>query len=135
MTYLAILESKKDGSFYVTFPDLPGCSSYGDDINDARRNAAEAASLYIYAMECDDAEIPFPSSYLTQEEIHGNSVIMITIHPNLVRIKKDSERVRTNITLPAWLKKIAEDQKINYSRFLEAALLEQLQIPGNRNKI
>ena len=53
----------------------------------------------------------------------------ITIHPDLVRMKKDNERIKTNITLPAWLKRIAEEQKVNYSRLLETALIDYLQIP------
>lgn len=46
-----------------------------------------------------------------------------------IRIKKDNERIKTNITLPAWLKRIAEEQKVNDSRLLETALIDYLQIP------
>ena len=54
----------------------------------------------------------------------------ITIHPDIYRLKRDNERVKTNTTLPAWLKRIAEEKKVNYSRLLESALLEYLQIPN-----
>lgn len=56
-------------------------------------------------------------------------VMPVTIHPDMYRLKRDNERVKTNTTLPAWLKRIAEEQKVNYSRLLETALLDYLQIP------
>ena len=73
--------------------------------------------------------IPTPSVNLSREDTEGNVVMPITIHPNLFRMKKDNERIKTNITLPAWLKRIAEEQKVNYSRLMETALIDYLQIP------
>ncbi|WP_300676912.1 type II toxin-antitoxin system HicB family antitoxin [uncultured Acetatifactor sp.] len=32
MTYLAILEPGEDGSYGISFPDLPGCFSYGENL-------------------------------------------------------------------------------------------------------
>ncbi len=91
--------------------------------------AAEAASLHVYSMEYDNEEIPTPSVNLSKEDTEGNVVMPVTIHPDLFRMKKDNERIKTNITLPAWLKRIAEEQKVNYSRLLETALIDYLQIP------
>ena len=80
-------------------------------------------------MECDNEEIPIPSVNLSKEDTEGTVVMPVTIHPDLFRMKKDNERIKTNITLPAWLKRIAEEQKVNYSRLLETALIDYLQIP------
>ena len=96
------------------------------------RMAAEAASLHVYSMECDNEEIPTPSVNLPKEDTEGNVIMPITIHPDLFRMKKDNERIKTNITLPAWLKRIAEEQKVNYSRLLETALMDYLQIPSGK---
>ena len=74
-------------------------------------------------------EIPAPSVNLPKEDTEGNVIMPVTIHPDLFRIKKDNERIKTNITLPAWLKRIAEEQKVNYSRLMETALIDYLQIP------
>lgn len=129
LTYLAVFEPVSDGSYSIYFPDLPGCISVGKNLEEASRMAAEAASLHVYSMEYDGDAIPAPSVNLSKEDTEGNVIMPVTIHPDLFRMKKDNERVKTNITLPAWLKRIAEDQKVNYSRLLEAALLEYLQIP------
>lgn len=129
MTYLAILEPGEDGSFGISFPDLPGCFSYGENLTHAAQMAAEAASLHVYGLEQDEDEIPAPSLSLPREETEGMIVMPVTIHPDLFRLKKDNERVKTNITLPAWLKRIAEEHKVNYSRLLESALIDYLQLP------
>ena len=129
LTYLAVLEPGEDGSYSVSFPDLPGCFSYGDNLTEAQRMAEEAASLHVYGMERDGDEIPTPSLNLPRESTEGNVVMPVKIHPDLYRAKRDNERIKTNITLPAWLKRIAEDQKVNYSRLLETALIDYLQLP------
>lgn len=115
LTYLAVLESGEDGSYSVSFPDLPGCFSYGKNLTEAQQMAEEAASLHVYGMERDGDEIPTPSLNLSRENTDGNVVMPVTIHPDLYRTKRDNERVKTNITLPAWLKRIAEERKVNYS--------------------
>jgi predicted RNase H-like HicB family nuclease len=134
LTYLAVLEPGTDGSYSIFFPDLPGCFSYGKDLEDAQRMATEAASLHVYGLECENEEIPTPSLNLSKEDTDGNIVMPVTIHPDMFRMKKDNERVKTNITLPAWLKKIAEEQKVNYSRLLETALMDYLQIPKSNER-
>ena len=68
---------------------------------------------------------------VTEFDLIGDDNVMpITIHPDLYRAKRDNERVKTNITLPAWLKRIAEENKVNYSRLLEVALIDYLNLPN-----
>ncbi|HEX7790850.1 MAG TPA: type II toxin-antitoxin system HicB family antitoxin [Afipia sp.] len=46
--YIAIVEDAgPDHAVGVWFPDLPGCFSAGDDLDDALRNAPEALELYL----------------------------------------------------------------------------------------
>ena len=88
----------------------------------------------MYGMERDGDEIPTPSLNLPKEKTDGNVVMPITIHPDLYRAKRDNERIKTNITLPAWLKRIAEEQKVNYSRLLESALIDYLHLPKSGSR-
>jgi len=53
--------SKKDNCFLVEFPDLPGCLTYGDTLNDAKYNAEEALSGYLESIDLRKMEIPAPS--------------------------------------------------------------------------
>lgn len=50
------------GSYGVTFVDLPGCVSVGENIDDALRMAAEALSLHVGSMLEDGDPIPPPST-------------------------------------------------------------------------
>jgi predicted RNase H-like HicB family nuclease len=64
--YVAIIEDAgPDHAVGVWFPDLPGCTSAGDDIDDALRNAPEALELYAESFESDGKSLPRPRT-LTQ---------------------------------------------------------------------
>ena len=50
---------KDGGAYMVTFPDLDGCFSSGDNIAEAFLNARDALALYIH----DNDKLPLPSKY------------------------------------------------------------------------
>ena len=59
--YIAIIEDAgPDHAVGVWFPDLPGCTSAGDDIDEALRNAPEALELYAESFEADSKPLPRP---------------------------------------------------------------------------
>ncbi len=127
LTYLAVLEPSEDG-YGVFFPDLPGCISFGETIPDAQRNARESLELHVYGMEKDGDALPDPSQQLAAEDIEGCVVTAVTIFPDIVRNEMENRRVKTNVTIPLWLKELAETQKVNYSKLLENSLLEYLGV-------
>ncbi|MEN8253045.1 MAG: type II toxin-antitoxin system HicB family antitoxin [Patescibacteria group bacterium] len=45
--YLAVFEEEQDSGFSVWVPDLPGCTSQGDNLEDAIANIKEAMGLYL----------------------------------------------------------------------------------------
>ena len=47
MYYTAIIWLESNNAYSVMFPDLPGCFSMGDTLNEARINAKEALNLYL----------------------------------------------------------------------------------------
>lgn len=128
LTYYAVLEPSADG-YSVYFPDLPGCIGYGKNLAEAEEDAKEALELHIYGMERDGDRIPKPSQTIAMENLTGCVLSGITIFPDIVRNEMDNRRVKTNVTIPAWLKDIAEANKVNYSKLLEAALMDYLGVP------
>ncbi|MBA1334125.1 MAG: Phage protein [Firmicutes bacterium] len=137
LTYLAVFEPTKTG-YSVYFPDLPGCVSYGEDFEEAQRQAAEALGLHLYGMEKDGEEIPAPSKkpQVDPETAAGYIVSSVTVFPDIVRNELDNRAVKTNLTIPAWLKELAEAQGVNYSKVFQAALMDYLGIhqPSERGK-
>jgi predicted RNase H-like HicB family nuclease len=55
-----IVDPGPDHAVGVCFPDLPGCTSAGDDIDDALRNAPEALALYAESFAADGKPMPRP---------------------------------------------------------------------------
>ena len=47
MRHTVILEQESDGRYVAIVPALPGCVSQGDTREEAMRNIAEAAELYV----------------------------------------------------------------------------------------
>jgi len=64
--YVAIVEDAgADKAIGIWFPDLPGCFSAGDDIDDALRNAHEALALYAEAEAQEGRALPKPRTIST----------------------------------------------------------------------
>jgi predicted RNase H-like HicB family nuclease len=134
LTYLAVFEPTKAG-YSVYFPDLPGCVSCGNDFEEAQMYAREALGLHIYGLEKDGDELPVPSKYphIDPETTPGYIVSPVNIFPDLIRNELDNKAVKTNLTIPAWLKEIAEAHGVNYSKIFQAALIDYLGI-NNRSE-
>ncbi len=135
LVYFAVFEPTESG-YSVYFPDLPGCISCGEDFEDAQKQAAEALGLHIYGMEKDGDEIPVPSKtpHVDPETAPGYIISPIVVFPDIVRNELDNRAVKTNLTIPAWLKDMAEAQGVNYSKVFQAALMDYLgitQVPTN----
>lgn len=54
----AIFLPQKEGGFTVEVPDLPGCISEGDTLEEAEKNIQEAIELYLETLE--ERGIPLP---------------------------------------------------------------------------
>jgi antitoxin HicB len=59
--------SKSDKCYLVSFPDLPGCLTYGDNLDDARNNAREALTGYLESIDLRRIDIPKPSKQFGRE--------------------------------------------------------------------
>src|ERR1700735_1929821 len=59
--YVAIVDGRP-GAFGVVVPDLPGCTSGGNTIDEALRNTVEAVTLWAEDARSDGAKIPKPRS-------------------------------------------------------------------------
>ncbi|HNQ38590.1 MAG TPA: type II toxin-antitoxin system HicB family antitoxin [Prolixibacteraceae bacterium] len=57
-TYKLLLTSEPEGGYTVTVPALPGCITYGDNIDHAIAMAKEAIELYITELHEKGEEIP-----------------------------------------------------------------------------
>lgn len=100
MRYPIAIEPGTDTTaFGVIVPDLPGCFSAGDTLDDAIAGAEEAAAAWIDAALDTGEAIPPPSSLDAIRQIPdyaGWTFGVITLDPTLL----DDTTERVNITLP-----------------------------------
>jgi predicted RNase H-like HicB family nuclease len=68
MHYLAFIEPGPK-NYSVYFPDLPGCTSAGDTLDETIANAGEALAFHVSSMLSDGDEIPRPR---TLEQIRSD---------------------------------------------------------------
>lgn len=64
LTYKILLHKEPEGSYTVTIPALPGCITYGENIDHAIEMAKEAIELYISELKERGEEIPDDSTTL-----------------------------------------------------------------------
>lgn len=60
---IAPLPENEGGGFLVTFPDLPGCMTDGETIDQAILNAKDAFTAWAKAELEDKGELPKPKKY------------------------------------------------------------------------
>ena len=72
----AIFEPGEEKGYCITFPDLPGCITEGDTLEEAFSMAKEALELHLYSMEEDGDAIPSPTEP-SKIKINKNSFITL----------------------------------------------------------
>lgn len=100
MRYPVAIEPGTDRTaFGVVVPDLPGCYSAGDTLDEAMSNAEEAIAAWIDATLDSGTRVP-PASTLdairNQPEFKGWIFAVISVDPSVM----DDQVERVNITLP-----------------------------------
>lgn len=113
----AIIERGAEG-FGVFFPDLPGCVSGGDTIQEAARHAEEALSLHLVGTAEDGDPIPAPSDLDTIEhDPEVNEAARI-----LVRADMPGRKVRVNVMMDEGLLSAIDMVDKNRSHFVDKAV-------------
>ena len=64
LTFKILFHKEPEGTYTVTVPALPGCITYGDNIDHAIDMAKEAIELYISELKEAGKEIPDDSTTL-----------------------------------------------------------------------
>lgn len=126
--YPAIFDPSGGGGYTVTFPDLPGCITEGDDLDEALYNAREALELHLYGMEEDGDAIPSPTLPEKIAVPKGAFITIIEAWMDKIRDEMENRSVKKTLTLPKWLNDVAEARGINFSSTLQYSLKNELGI-------
>ena len=129
MRYPLYLEKDKDSDYGVTVPDLPGCFSAGETIEEALENAEEAILTHIEGMLMDNETIPTPSLIENLKKRNSlKNVIWSVVTIDIGKLSKVVKRI--NVSIPEnILTKIdtyAEKEGDSRSGFLASAAMEYI---------
>ena len=121
---------EEDNSYWVEFPDLEGCFSSGETIEEAFENAKEAIGLYLDRDEdMYNRIINKPSSVKDVYLRNPSSIVMLVEYDSLEYAKKHKTKaVKKTLSIPEWLNDLAIKENVNFSSVLQEALVKKLHI-------
>ena len=121
--YTAVFTPTEDGTeYYACVPDLPGCVTTGDTLEDAIAEITDAASGWLVVAEDEGNPIPSPTPQDALEHGSGCVLSLIQVDTIAYRSLTDTRAVRKNVSLPAWMADLAEKRGINCSQVLQEGL-------------
>ena len=99
MKYPVVIHKDKNSDYGVTFPDLPGCFSAGETIEEALTNAQEAAECHIEGILIDSEPIPVSTAIEKHKDNPDfKDGVWALVDVDLSKLSLKSKRV--NITIP-----------------------------------
>jgi len=69
MNYVAVIERANDGSFSAYVPDLPGCVTCGETVDEVRELIKEAVDVHIDSLRRHGEPVPQPVT--TTHTVHA----------------------------------------------------------------
>ncbi len=131
MRYIAFIHKEPDSVYGVSFPDLPGCISAGETIDEAVQSAVEALAGHVRMLEADGDPVPAPRDFDAimadpdlEEDRQG---AMTTIVP-LVRDRGSTARINVSFDLGLLeaIDAAAKARKQTRSAFLASAARREI---------
>jgi predicted RNase H-like HicB family nuclease len=132
MHYVALIHKDPDSAYGVSFPDLPGCFSAGDTLEEAMQNAVEGLGSFVRWMESDGDPIPVPR---VPDEIKADDRLADDVKDAtliLVPLVRDlGSTTRINVSLDLGLLEAidseARQRKQTRSAFIASAVRKELR--------
>jgi len=116
---------KENDSFWVEFPDLEGCQSFADTLEEIFENAREALAAYCATL-LEQGKKLNPPTDIYKIQVPENAFVSL-VDADLI---KKSQAVKKTLTIPSWLNEIAENNHVNFSGVLQEALMQKFDIGG-----
>ncbi|MBR4777320.1 MAG: type II toxin-antitoxin system HicB family antitoxin [Lachnospiraceae bacterium] len=119
--YPAIIHNDTDGR-WLEFPDLPGCQTSGESIEELMTNAEEVLGLYL-ATALELGNHVHKPSRLEDIKYKGTKTYIAT---DVSKYHRDTRAVKKMLSIPAWLAKESDQHNLSLSKVLQEALLKKL---------
>ena len=99
MRYPIVIHKDPNSDYGVTVPDIPGCFSAGETVEEAFDMAREAILCHIEGLLIDEESIPAPNSvekYRTHPDFQNGIFMLVDIDPSEI----SGAVKRINFTIP-----------------------------------
>lgn len=98
--YYPAIFTNEDIGFSVRFPDLPGCFTEGDTIEEAYRMAASAIGLYV---QNEEGDFVFPEASAPGDITLENNEFLVLVKFNLIEYLENTsdKAVKKTLTIPS----------------------------------
>ena len=121
--YPVIFEPEEVGvSVYV--PDIPGCFTQGDSLEEALDNVQEVIGLMLEDKSPEEYPEPSKPNKLKLDE--GQFVMLVAFDKLAYDRKYNAKAVKKTLSIPAWLNNMALERNVNFSNLLQRALMSEL---------
>jgi len=127
LIYPAIFIPAEEGGYTVEVPDLSGCVTEGDTLDEAFDMAIDAASGWILSKIERGMTYPMPSEPQKIKTKGDEFISLIKVDIDAYAEKYGNKTVRKNITIPAWLNTFGEANHINFSKVLTDELIKMVE--------
>lgn len=133
-TYPACFYKEKDGQYTVIFPDLNHLSTCGTDLQSAMSMSIDCLAGYLYEAKLNNEQVPTPSDinsinineeYTDYAEAFTN---IVCVDVELYAKEHFTKAVKKTLTIPKWLNDAAIAKHLNFSKILQEALKQELNI-------
>jgi Uncharacterized conserved protein len=70
LNYTVVFQKEKEGGYTVFVPMLPGCVSYGRNLEEAKKMIEDAIKLYLESLIAHNEEIPEENAFYSKYSLH-----------------------------------------------------------------
>lgn len=126
--YPAIFTPEEKGMFSIRFPDIDGCFTCGDSLEDGIEMAKDALVLMLIHLEDNERIIPAASAIKGLSVGHSEFTTYISCDTAAHRRLMDNISVKKTLSIPSWLNESATAAGLNFSQVLQDALKERLHL-------
>lgn len=110
--------------YWVEVPDLPGCFTQGDTMEETFKEAQEALGLYLD--ENNDFNKLSPIEKI-QQDFPGKTVMLVPYDSVAYAKKYKNKAIKKTLSIPEWLNEEASKRGVNFSQVLQEALINKIK--------
>lgn len=128
LVYPVCFYKEDEGGYSVEVPDLKGCYTQGETLEEAIEMAQDAALGWILTSIEENEEIPKASQIQDIKITNKNGFVSLVLLDLEKYTQKYGSRksVKKTLSIPEWLNERAEKIGVNFSKTLQEALLKKV---------